>query len=98
MTDGRLLSFGSSWHTAGDPEPNPVPSLAFAPSCVGLDANHCTAAVLDVLNTHSDDAAIAGILIECTGTCTPKGGKARTRITFADGSEESHEWTYGPSG
>jgi hypothetical protein len=98
LLDGTRVAFGSSWHTAGDPEPLPIPSLAYEPVCIGLDRNHCSAEILEVLMTTPDDAGIRGIEIRCVGHCTPVGGEARTVVTFVHGRTTTREWAYGPSG
>jgi hypothetical protein len=98
LANGDRHTVGSSWHTAGDPEPLPIPSLAFDPTCVGLDRNHCAARVLDAVMRFPDVSALRGIDIACATACTPDHGRIRTVITFADGSTDVQEVDYGPSG
>ncbi len=99
--DGTSEQGGFGWQQAA-PAPvgqpvGPEPSLAVAPTCVGLDAATVRprpSSAVDSLERGSGPRMVS-IVVRCTpGPCTPARGEGETTITLADGRTNAINWTY----
>ncbi len=98
--DGTTEQSGFGWQQAA-PAPvgqpvGPEPSLAVAPTCLGIDAVTCQARALEALDDlDTDPDAVVAIVVRCTsGPCTPARGEGDTTITLADGGTRAISWIY----
>ena len=74
----------------------PEPSLAVAPTCVGLGAENCAAQAIDAVDSLGvDPGLVVSIVVRCTpGPCTLARGEGETTITLADGRTNAINWIY----
>ena len=98
--DGTREESGFGWQQAA-PAPvgqpvDPEPSLAVAPTCVGLDAETCASQAIDAVDSLGvDPGLVVSIVVRCTpGPCTPARGEGETTVTLADGRTNAINWTY----
>ena len=98
--DGTSEQSGFGWQQAA-PAPvgqpmSPEPSLAVAPTCVGLDAETCASQATDAIDSLGvDPGSVVSIVVRCTpGPCTPARGEGETTITLADARTNAINWTY----
>src|SRR4029077_16406492 len=98
--DGTNERSGFGWQQAA-PAPvgrpvGPEPSLAVAPTCVGIDAVTCQARALETIDDlDADPSEVVAIVVRCTsGSCTPARGEGETTITLSDGRTNSVSWIY----
>jgi hypothetical protein len=98
--DGTSEQSSFGWQQAA-PAPvgqpvGPEPSLAVAPTCLGVDVVTCKAHAIEALDDlDADPDEIVAIVVRCTtGRCTPARGEGETTITFADGRTNAVSWIY----
>jgi hypothetical protein len=97
FTDGTEVSSGWVFRMAGAPEPDP--SLAVVPVCLGVPRQQCISMITNMF-MEPEARQVVSIVVGCNDArCTPEHGSGRTIVTFADGSSETSEWEYnGPGG
>ena len=78
-------------------EPLPVP-LPVEPICLGIAAEPCRERAREASESNLGRGDIRGIVVRCTGVCTPEQGTGTTLVTFADGTTTTSDWGYASGG
>lgn len=95
QADGQHSSKTYVWISASAPLSGTAPvGLAFAPTCVGIDAGRCRTLAEDAAGDRAFPPPIRSIVVTCKGTCVSLGGHGATVITYEDGTEYTRDWAY----